>query len=61
MNFREILYWKHSLKSAGKIDVLWKSDKALRHCAWRSTYLYYNIALNASRNEKYLDKSCTET
>ena len=45
-------------KYVEKIDVLLKSDKNDRYFAWRCMYIYGNMLLNSSWNERCSDKSC---
>jgi len=46
-----------SRKSVEKIQVILKSDKNNAYFIWNSTYIYNQISLNSSQNEKYVRKN----
>jgi hypothetical protein len=53
MDFHETWYLIIFRKSVEKIKVSLTSDKNNGYCAWRPMYIYDNIALNSSLNQKY--------
>jgi hypothetical protein len=60
MDFHEIWYLCILQKPVEKIQVSLKFVKNDRYFTWRPVYIYDNIFLNSSENEKCLDKSCRE-
>jgi len=50
---KEIWHWRIFLKSVYKIHVSFKSDRNNRRLIWTRVYIYDNISLNSSYNEKY--------
>ena len=58
--FYEILYLSVFRKAVQKIQVLLKSDKNNRYFTWRPMYIYDNIALISSYNEKCCTQNCRE-
>jgi hypothetical protein len=52
MDFHEIWYLSIFLKSVEKTQVSLKSDKNNEYFTWRPTYIYGDISLNFSYNEK---------
>jgi len=55
-NFHEIVYFTFCRKSVRMIQVSLISGKNNRYFAWRPMYLYDDISLNTSWNEKYFGK-----
>ena len=51
--FYEIWYLSIFQRSVEKIQVWWKCDKNNGHFAWRPMYIYDNIVLNSSKDQKY--------
>jgi hypothetical protein len=56
-NCREILYLRIFRKSLEKIQVSLKFDKNDRYFIWRPIYIYDNMSLNSSKNEKFVKET----
>ena len=52
-DFDKIWYLRFFRKSVERIQVSLKSDKNNRYFRWRRFYIYDNISLHSSYNEKY--------
>jgi hypothetical protein len=52
-DFHEILYLSIFQNSVKKIYVSLKTDKKNEYFIWRRKYIYDNILLDSSQNEKY--------
>ena len=59
-NVYEIWYLRISRKSVEKIPVPLKSDKNNGYFTWRRLYIYDDISLNSSQNEKCFGKKLVE-
>jgi len=53
VDFNEIQYLRIFQKSVEKIYLYLKSDKDNRYCTRRPIYIFNNIFLNSSHNEKF--------
>jgi hypothetical protein len=53
MDFHEILYSSVFRKFVDKIQVSLKSDKYDGYFTWRRRYVYDNVSMNSSQNEKF--------
>jgi hypothetical protein len=54
MDFHENLHVNIFRKSVNDIQDSLKSDINYRYCTWMCMYIYDNISLNSSKNDKYL-------
>ena len=52
MDFQEIWHWSWFWKYVKNIQVWLKCDKNNGYFMWSPTYIYHNIPLNSSKNEK---------
>ena len=59
-DFHEIWYLGIFRKSIEKIQISLQSDKNIGYFIWRPVYIYDNISLNSSYNEKYFGQICRE-
>jgi hypothetical protein len=59
-DFCEIWYLRIFRKYVEKIQVILKCDEKNGYFTWRLTYIYGNISLNYSQNEKCLWQNCRE-
>jgi hypothetical protein len=59
-DFHEMWYLRIFLKSVEKIKVSLKPGKNVMYFTWRPMYVYENIWLISSQNEKYFRQSCWE-
>jgi hypothetical protein len=59
-NCHEIWHLKNFLKSVQKIQFSLKPDKNNGYFTWIAMYIYENISLNSSENEKCFGQICTE-
>jgi hypothetical protein len=56
-DFHEILYLRIFRKSVEKIQVSIKSHKNSLYFTWRPIYIFYQISLNSSENDKHFRKT----
>jgi hypothetical protein len=59
-DFHEIWYSSIFRRCVEKIQFSLKSDKHTGYCTWRQMYIFYNMPLISSWNEKVSNKSCRE-